>query len=256
VKLEDSFEVPVSPEQAWELLMDVPRVIPCMPGAQLTETVDDGHWKATMSVRLGPIGLQFATDFVRESADVAARRAKLSANARETRGRGGGRATIESSLTPLNGATRVDIVTDMTLSGPVAQYGRGMIVDVSRQLTAQFADCLRAQLAATTPAEAETIAAEQGRPVAGLRLGFAAFRRASVRPLQRGYRFVADAIAGGYDWLAGLSGRVSAALMIAALLGLPVVVGISTDRFLYLTANFFGVLLLLFSVGIYRRRTG
>ena len=256
MKLEDSFEVPVSPEQAWELLMDVPRVIPCMPGATLTEVVDDSHWKATMSVKLGPIGLQFATDVAREVADADTRRATLSANARETRGRGGGRATIESSLTPMTHGTRVDIVTDMTLSGPVAQYGRGMIVDVSRQLTAQFADCLRAQLAATTPEEAEAAAAEQGKPVPGLRLGFAAFRRASVRPFQRGYRFVADAIAGGYDWLAGLSGRVAAMFMISALLGLPVVVGISTDRFLYLTANFFGVLLLLFSVGIYRRRTG
>ena len=243
MKLEDSFEVPVSPEQAWELLMDVPRVIPCMPGATLTEVVDDAHWKASMSVKLGPIGLQFATDVAREVADADARRATLSANARETKGRGGGQATIESSLTPVNGGTRVDIVTDMTLSGPVAQYGRGMIVDVSRQLTAQFADCLRAQLAATTPEEAEAIAAEQTKPVPGLRLGFAAFRRSRMRPFQV-----------GYGWLVGLAGRVGAIVMVSAVLGLPFATGLYQERYLYVISVFLAVMAFLFSVGMYRLR--
>jgi uncharacterized protein len=185
MRLENSFEVPAPPEQAWELLMDVPRVIPCMPGAKLTETVDDSNWKATMTVKLGPIGLQFATDVKREEADEAARRATLSARAREVRGKGGGQATIESSLTPVEGGTRVDIVTDMTLAGAMAQYGRGMVEDVSRQLVSTFADCLRGQLTAETPEAAEAAAAGQAKPVSGLRLGAGALARSFRRLLQR-----------------------------------------------------------------------
>jgi carbon monoxide dehydrogenase subunit G len=82
VRIENSFEVAASPDAAWELLMDVPRVIPCMPGAQLTETVDDDHWRAQMAVKLGPIALTFDTAVARETADAEARRAVLSADAR------------------------------------------------------------------------------------------------------------------------------------------------------------------------------
>ena len=146
VRLENSFEVPAPPERAWALLMDVPRVIPCMPGAELTEAVDQSSWKAKMTVKLGPMSFAFATDIKREEADEAARRATLSARAREMRGRGGGQATIVSALAPGDAGTRVQITTDLTLSGAVAQYGRGMVPDVAGQLTSRFADCLKAEL--------------------------------------------------------------------------------------------------------------
>ena len=113
MRLENSFEVPAPPEAAWDLLMDMPRVIPCMPGAKLDETVDDSNWKATVQVKLGPIGLTFATDVERTEADEAARRVVLKAAARDVRNRGRAEATIESSLAPANGATRVDLVTDL-----------------------------------------------------------------------------------------------------------------------------------------------
>jgi carbon monoxide dehydrogenase subunit G len=163
VKIESAFEVPASPERAWELLMDVPRVIPCMPGTELTEAVDDANWKAKMTVKLGPMSFAFATDVKREDADEAARRARLSARARETRGRGGGQATIESTLVPLGSGTRVEIVTDLTLSGALAQYGRGMVADVSNRLVGQFAECLRNELTAE-PAGAATGAAAEEEP--------------------------------------------------------------------------------------------
>jgi len=185
MKLENSFEVPAPPEQAWALLMDVPRIIPCMPGATLDETVDDAHWKATMAVKLGPISLSFKTDEAREEADDAARRAKLSARAREARGRGNAQATIESSLTPQNGGTKVDIVTDLTLAGAVAQYGRGLVADVSSQLVTKFADCLKAQLAAS-PEEAAAAVEAQARPVGGLGLGLGALWRSLRRLFRRG----------------------------------------------------------------------
>ena len=106
--------------------MDVPRVIPCMPGATLTETVDDSNWKAKLNVKLGPISLAFDTDVKREETDEAARRATLSAKARESRGRGAAQATIVSALSQLDGGTRVDVTTDLMLTGAVAQYGRGI----------------------------------------------------------------------------------------------------------------------------------
>jgi uncharacterized protein len=186
VRLENSFEVPASPEEAWALLMDVPRIIPCMPGATLDEAVDEENWKATMAVKLGPISLSFKTDVKREESDEAARRATLSARAREARGRGNASATIESSLTPQNGGTKVDIVTDLQLAGPVAQYGRGLVQDVSSQLVGQFADCLQKQLGAATPEEAAAAVAAQERAVSGLRLGLGALWRALVRLFGRG----------------------------------------------------------------------
>jgi uncharacterized protein len=180
MKIENEFEVAAPPEAAWDLLMDVPRVVPCMPGATLDEVVDDSTWKATMQVRLGPIGLTFATDVRREEVNEAARRVTLATTARETRNRGRAQATISSTLVPLDGRTRVELVTDLTLSGTVAQYGRGMIQDISAQLVSSFADCLQAQLAAA-PEEARKAVVSQARPVAGLSLFLGALRRALAR---------------------------------------------------------------------------
>jgi uncharacterized protein len=176
LKLQNSFEVAASPEEVWDLLMDVHRVIPCMPGAKLDEEIDEKTWKATMAVKLGPIALSFKTDVKREEADAAARKTRMSAKAREARGRGNAAATIDSSLTPHNGGTRVDIATDLTLAGAVAQYGRGLVQDVSSQLVGQFADCLERQLAGSEE-EAGAAVAAQSRPVSGLRLGLGAFWR-------------------------------------------------------------------------------
>jgi carbon monoxide dehydrogenase subunit G len=176
VKLENSFEVAAPPEKAWDLLMDVPRIVPCMPGATLDEVVDENSWKATMQVKLGPIALTFATDVERKEADEAARRVVLGANARETRNRGRASATIESSLAAVNGGTRVDLVTDLSLSGTVAQYGRGMIEDISSQMVTSFAQCLEAQLGESTE-EAEQAVAAQAKPISGLSLFFGSLWR-------------------------------------------------------------------------------
>ena len=176
MKLENSFQVDAPPEKAWALLMDVPRIVPCMPGAKLDEVVDDSHWKATMVVKLGPIGLTFATDVERKEVDETAKRVMLGANARETRNRGRASATIESSLASENGGTRVDIVTDLSLSGTVAQYGRGMIEDISSQMVTSFAQCLQAQLGDSAE-EAEQAVATQAKPISGLSLFFSSLGR-------------------------------------------------------------------------------
>ena len=98
MKVENSFEVPASRQPAWDLLMDVPRIVPCMPGAELRETVGDDHWKADMAVKLGPIALNFDTDVTRAAVDEAGSSVTLNAKAREKRGRGGAQAAIQSSL--------------------------------------------------------------------------------------------------------------------------------------------------------------
>jgi uncharacterized protein len=177
VQLENSFEVGASRDTAWNLLMDVPRVVPCMPGAQLTERVDDSNWKAEVSVKLGPIALQFAADIARTEVDEANERVVLTTNARELRGRGGAHATIESWLTELGPShTRVDVKTELTLSGLVAQYGRGIVQDVAGQMVDKFADCLQQQLIGSED-EAQAAVEEASKPVAGLRLGGQAVTR-------------------------------------------------------------------------------
>jgi carbon monoxide dehydrogenase subunit G len=198
VRLENSFAVPASPGRTWALLSDVPRVVPNMPGAELTEIVEENVWKATMHVKLGPIALKFATDVRREVSDEAAMRTTLAIKARELKGRGGAVATIESSLDPDGTGTRVTIVTELQMQGAVAQYGRGVVPDVAGQLVDQFAANLAAQLregdvAADGDGDGGAGAAGEGAtahappqapavaPIGGLRL----ILRAILRPLLR-----------------------------------------------------------------------
>ena len=146
MKLENSFTVPASPEQVWELLNDVPKVVPNMPGARLDSVVDENAWKATLQVKLGPVALEFAADVRRESADPDARVTKLAVKAREVRNRGGATATIESRLEPDGDGTTVTIVTDLSMHGAVAQYGRSVVPEVAGQMVGQFAANLAASL--------------------------------------------------------------------------------------------------------------
>jgi carbon monoxide dehydrogenase subunit G len=201
VRLENSFAVPASPERTWALLNDVPRVVPNMPGAQLTEIVDETTWKATMHVKLGPIALQFATDVRREVSDEHALRTTLAIKARELKGRGGATATIESSLDADGSGTRVTIITELQMQGAVAQYGRGVVPDVAGQLVDQFAENLAGQLrerdgsgdtdgAQATGDEQHGAAAAAADPVAvapigGLRLIVRALARSLLRLLPK-----------------------------------------------------------------------
>ena len=146
MRLENSFDVPAPPDRAWRLLNDVPAVVPCMPGAVLEETLGDNAWTAKLQVKLGPIALQFAADVRREQMDEQAGRVVLAVKAREARNRGSAEATIESTLSARDAGTHVAIVTELTLRGTVAQYGRGIVPDVARTMTAHFADCIASKL--------------------------------------------------------------------------------------------------------------
>ena len=186
MRLENRFEVAAPVDEAWALLNDIPRVVPCMPGAELTETVDSNAWNGVVHVRLGPVALQFGTDVAREAADGAAHRVVLVTKARELRGRGSAQATIESSLREVDGTTNVEIVTELNLQGAVAQYGRGLVPEIAAQLTKQFADNVAALLDREESPESDRPAAPPPpAPVGGIGLGVRALWTRLVRLLRR-----------------------------------------------------------------------
>ena len=149
MEFDNSFDVPLAPDQAWAVLMDIRRIAPCMPGAELTEVVDARNYKGKISVRLGPVALAFAGRVEIDAIDNANRSAKVKAQGSDAKGRGAANATASFRIEPAGDGSKVLIHTDLMLSGAVAQYGRGvgMIQATAAQIIGQFASNLRAQLA-------------------------------------------------------------------------------------------------------------
>ena len=147
MKLENEFTVDAPVDQVWELLMDLERVTPCLPGAALTEQTGD-EYKGTMSVKLGPISQEYEGTVKIDEADEEARRAVIKAEGKDARGQGTASATITSTLHEENGgdSTRVRVETDMQLTGRAAQFGRGVQQDVASKLLGRFADCLEKEV--------------------------------------------------------------------------------------------------------------
>jgi carbon monoxide dehydrogenase subunit G len=156
MKLENEFTVPAPVERAWEVLLDVERVAPCLPGAAIEGSDGDEH-TGTMTIKIGPITSRYTGTVKIEEADETARRAVMRAQARDSRGQGTAAATITSTMQEVEGGTRVHVETDMRITGPPAQFGRGVIQDVSAKLMGRFADCLAEEIAggAPTPPAAE-----------------------------------------------------------------------------------------------------
>ena len=157
MEFDNSFDVPLSPAQAWAVLMDIRRIAPCMPGAALTEVIDAQNFRGKIAVRLGPVALAFAGRVQFEDVDDANYSARVKAQGSDDKGRGSANATATFRIEPADIGSRVFIHTDLMLSGAVAQYGRGvgMIQATAAQIIGQFAANLRAQLerqpAAATP---------------------------------------------------------------------------------------------------------
>ena len=145
MEFDNSFEVPLPPDQAWKVLLDIERIAPCMPGAELTEVVDKSTYKGRISVRLGPVALTFAGTVKFDEIDDAPYTARISAQGSDAKGRGGANATSEFRLEPAGEGSKVVVHTNLTLSGSVAQYGRGagIIQATAAQIMNQFAKCLR-----------------------------------------------------------------------------------------------------------------
>jgi len=149
MEFDNSFEVPLPINDAWAVLMDIRRVAPCMPGAALTEVVDERTYKGRIGVRLGPVALTFAGTVKFEEIDDARRMARVAAQGSDSKGRGAASAVASFHLEPAGGGTKVLVHTNLTLSGAVAQYGRGVgiIQMTAAQIITQFANNLKAQLA-------------------------------------------------------------------------------------------------------------
>jgi carbon monoxide dehydrogenase subunit G len=164
--ISNSFEIPLPPDEAWPLLMDVPRIAPCLPGAELLEALPDNAYKGKVSVRLGPVALAFTGTAKFEEIDAVAHKARLKAQGADQKGRGNAAAKVAFALTPVAGGTRVNVETDLTLSGAVAQYGRaaGMMQEVAQQIIGQFARALQDMLQAQQPVAAP--ANEVDEPIA------------------------------------------------------------------------------------------
>ena len=148
MKLENEFTVDAPVDKAWNVMLDLERVTPCLPGAQLTEQTGDGEHKGTMRVKLGPVTQDYQGKVWFEETDESQHRAVLRADGQDARGQGTASATITSTLQEENGgdSTRVRVETDMQITGKVAQFGRGLHQDVAEKIMGRFSDCLEKEL--------------------------------------------------------------------------------------------------------------
>ena len=162
--IENEFTVATPVDDLWAYLLDVERIAPCMPGAELTETIDHQHWKGKVNMKFGPVALSFAGTVEMSERDDEAHRAVLHAKGMEAKGKGAANATVTSWLEPASeGETTVKMTADITLTGAAAQLSRGLLPEISKKLTQQFADCLEATI--------ERRAGCRGAPAGGPRRG-------------------------------------------------------------------------------------
>ena len=164
MKLENEFTVPASIDQAWAVLLDVPRVAPCLPGATVEEGQgEEGEYKGQMKIKIGPITASYKGTVKIQEADEAAHTVAMRAQAKDARGQGTAAATITSTMQEVADGTKITVVTDMRVTGPAAQFGRGVMQDVSAKLMTRFAECLAEQMQ-TQEAEPEPEAAAAPEP--------------------------------------------------------------------------------------------
>jgi uncharacterized protein len=152
MELTNEFTVDVPVEEAWSILTDVTRIAPCMPGAQLQE-VEGDEYRGVVKVKVGPVTAEYRGKATFLEQDPVAHRAVLRAEGRETRGQGNASATITASLDPLGTSTKVSVTTDLAITGRVAQFGRGVLADVTNKLLSQFVESLESTVLAGTPSD-------------------------------------------------------------------------------------------------------
>ena len=191
--LENGFTVPVPADRLWSHLLDVEAIAPCLPGAELTETVDDRTWKGTVAMKLGPVTLSFAGTVALDERDDLHHRLVLRATGMEQRGKGAVTAVVTGWLEPEGAATAVRLRTELQLTGAVAQMSRGLLPEVSRKLTDEFAACLQASMLARSAGSASAQAVPQAGapaktpagPIGGIRLALSAAWSGLVRFVRR-----------------------------------------------------------------------
>jgi uncharacterized protein len=183
----NEFEVAEPVDQVWQFFQNIPQVAACLPGAQLTEDLGDDKYKGTVAVRMGPVRLQFAGIADITERDEAAKRLTVHASGADEKGRGQASMVVTATLARTNrGTTKVGVVQDLQLSGAAAQYGRGMISDVSTILMRDFAVNMQGRIERINLGESpEQIAAASAAPARGFTLGLRAAMLALTRVFRR-----------------------------------------------------------------------
>ncbi|HSJ82497.1 MAG TPA: SRPBCC family protein [Acidimicrobiia bacterium] len=182
MKIEHEFTVARPPDLVWEFFQDVPSVAQCLPGAEMLGQGEDGSYEGKLSVKLGPMAASFEGKAT-VTPDAEAKSATIEGKGVDRTGGSRGQVKVRYEIVPDGTGSQVSVDADVTLSGPVAQFGRtGLVNEMSKRLIGEFVDCLEAKLGAESPAEASTIVAGEVR---GIRLFFASL----------------------WSWLKGLVGR-------------------------------------------------
>jgi carbon monoxide dehydrogenase subunit G len=148
MEIADSFRVSTPIEDTWTVLLDIEGIAPCLPGAQLQE-VEGDEYRGIVKVKVGPITAQYKGTAKLAEADEANRRIVIDASGRDTRGQGNAKASIVVTMQPEGAGTKVDVVTDLSITGKVAQFGRGVLADVSSKLMGQFVENLERDVLST-----------------------------------------------------------------------------------------------------------
>jgi carbon monoxide dehydrogenase subunit G len=183
--IKNEFEVAEPVDKVWEFFGDIPQVAACLPGAELTEDLGDERYKGRVAVRMGPVRLQFGGTADITERDEAARRVVVHATGAEEKGRGQASMVVTATLMSAGRGTKVSVTQDLQLSGAAAQYGRGMIGDVTAVLMRDFSANLQDRIARIERGESpEQVAAAAATPAKGFTLGL----RAAMMALRRVFR--------------------------------------------------------------------
>jgi uncharacterized protein len=183
--IKNDFEVAQPVEKVWTFFGNIPQVATCLPGAELTDDLGGEKYKGQVAVRMGPVRLQFAGTAEIAERDEAAKRLVLNAAGAEAKGRGQASMVVTATLVRSGRGTKVNVTQDLQLSGAAAQYGRGMISDVTSVLMRDFAATMQDRIERAERGEsAEQIAASGPSSASGLALGL----RAAVMALSRVFR--------------------------------------------------------------------
>ncbi len=184
--IKNDFEVAEPVEKVWQFFENIPQVAACLPGAELTEDLGGEKYKGRVAVRMGPVKLQFGGTAEITERDEAAKRVVVHAVGAEERGRGQASMVVTATLARSGRGTKVDVAQDLQLSGAAAQYGRGMISDVTSVLMRDFSANMQDRIARIERGEsAEQIAAASATPAGGFTLGLRAVRMALARVFRR-----------------------------------------------------------------------
>jgi carbon monoxide dehydrogenase subunit G len=181
--IDADFEVPAPVEKVWDYLLDVPRMAPNLPGTELTEVIDEDNYKGRVTIRMGPVSMRFAGDVEIVERDEANRRAVINAAGADERGRGQAAMVLTATLVKAGSATLVHIAQDLQISGAAAQYGRGMVADVTNVLVQQFSRNVAEDIPRWLRGEDRT--AGPVRSASGLSIGISAAMAALTRVFWR-----------------------------------------------------------------------